>query len=268
MQYRQLIPSSCLKDYVRYFWTLESNDLTVSPKAFGPLADGCPGLIFQQPDVGQFYDQDHKPLPALFLYGQTVKRTSIYLLGRFRTVGVCFFPNTLASTFGFDANDLTDDCLDVNLITTYLVDELWQAATTQSRVSSLAAYLFAQIRKTNKSVDPLTQYAISQIISSKGSLSLPDMHNRLNLSERSFERRFNQQVGISPKLFSRVCRFQAALSQLKQANYDKLSDIAFENGYADQSHFIRTFKEFTGYSPYQFQKQSHHTVNSLSSIIE
>jgi AraC-like DNA-binding protein len=71
-------------------------------------------------------------------------------------------------------------------------------------------------------------------------------------------------VGISPKLFSRICRFQATLQQLRTNGFDKLSDIAFEHNYADQSHFIRSFKEFAGVSPFQYQKQFEEIAENLS----
>jgi len=47
----------------------------------------------------------------------------------------------------------------------------------------------------------------------------------------------------------------------------KLSDVAYENGYADQSHFIRSFREFTGYTPSQYQQQPYHTFNEIPSLI-
>lgn len=61
-------------------------------------------------------------------------------------------------------------------------------------------------------------------------------------------------IGISPKLFARISRFQESLYQLRAGKYDKLSDVAYENEYFDQSYFIRVFKEFTGFSPLQFKK--------------
>jgi hypothetical protein len=54
------------------------------------------------------------------------------------------------------------------------------------------------------------------------------LQETLGLPERSFERKFKQCVGISLKLFSRICRFQASLNQLRNDDYYKLSDIAFE----------------------------------------
>ena len=76
----------------------------------------------------------------------------------------------------------------------------------------------------------------------------------MHLSERSFERKFKSQVGISAKLFSRICRFQSSFQQFINEDFNTLTDIAFEHTYSDQSHFIRSFKEFAGLSPLQFQK--------------
>ena len=72
------------------------------------------------------------------------------------------------------------------------------------------------------------------------------------MSERTFQRLFESNVGISPKMFSRICQFHSAFQQLDEGRFTKLSDIAYQNGYADQSHMIRTFKEFTNVSPKEY----------------
>jgi AraC-like DNA-binding protein len=55
---------------------------------------------------------------------------------------------------------------------------------------------------------------------------------------------------------------------LRNNHYHKLSDIAFENEYADQSHFIRAFKEFAGFSPYRYRQQSNEVVENFAELIE
>ncbi|UOQ68039.1 helix-turn-helix domain-containing protein [Hymenobacter volaticus] len=94
------------------------------------------------------------------------------------------------------------------------------------------------------------------------------MQESLHMSERSFQRKFKQHVGIPPKLFSRICRFQVSLNQLRNHQYHKLSDVAFENDYADQSHYIRSFQEFAGCSPYQYQRQVNELVENFPLIIQ
>ncbi|MBC7921441.1 MAG: helix-turn-helix transcriptional regulator [Ferruginibacter sp.] len=290
MRYERIHPPAHLKDYIRHFWILESDCVDPLPKTFGPVADGCPGLIFQQSEKGTFYDQKNKKLPNIFLYGQTTKHTEINSVGKFSTIGIYFYPDALKSIFGFDAEKLTNSCIDLGLLSDRqgfsLSEQLLNVAGRHPagrhsasrnggrhpapvvhQIELLSSYLFFQIKKNNVQTDETTQYILSQIIQSKGGISLKELRKNAQLSERSFERKFKQWVGISPKLFSRVCRFQASLNQLRNNNYDKLSDVAFENGYADQSHFIRSFKEFAGFSPYQYQKQSNEVVENFPQLI-
>ncbi len=267
MEFKSILPPASLKDYIQYFWTLESHCAYGSPVALGPLADGCPGLIFQPAGEGAFYEGTHKRLPELFLYGQTVTRTRISLLGRFRTVGVCFFPNTLKPLFGFDAIELTDACLDVGLLSAHLPERMLSAASVDEQIQILAGWLSELVRKTDMPVDALTGFALTRIMGAHGQLSLPQLRHGLGLTERSLERRFNQHVGIPPRLFARVCQFQAALTQLKHSRYALLSDVAYDNGYADQSHFIRTFRAFAGVAPSQWQQQTCGLIDNFPALM-
>jgi AraC-like DNA-binding protein len=267
MNYCQFQPPAHLRDYVHYFWTMESPENSTYPQSFGPLVDGCPGLMFQRADEGYFFDQSGQRLPELFAYGQTVKRTALFMVGRFKTVGVCLLPHSLPSLFGVNARELTDDCLDIRLVSTGLPDQLLHAASVANQIDLIADFLWRRICQMAKPVDQLTTYALTQLIESKGNASLKALQQSLRITERSLERKFDQQVGISPKLFARVCRFQASLTQLKQGKLTKLSDIAFENGYADQSHFIRAFREFTGFAPSHYQQQPFDAINSFPSLI-
>ena len=66
------------------------------------------------------------------------------------------------------------------------------------------------------------------------------------------ERKFMMVIGMSPKQLSRVVRLQATLKMLEQKQFTSLTSLAYENGYYDQAHFIKDFKEFTGHSPKSF----------------
>ncbi len=262
MNYKQIQPPDYLKSYVRYFWVLESSDT----KTFRPIADGCPGLIFQPSEKGTFYDQAGKQLPAIVLYGQTIRHREIHIRGNFSAMGLSFYPNALKSVFRFDADELTDTCADLREVSKkqdlYLLDQLMSANSASHQIEYLSAYLLAQISKSNPHQDRPMQYALSQMIKSEGSVSLKELQQKLIITERSFERKFKHYVGISPKLFSRICRFQASLNQLRTNRFGKLSDIAFDNGYADQSHFIRVFKEFSGSVPDRYRKQSNELIGN------
>ncbi|GAB3558196.1 AraC family transcriptional regulator [Spirosoma fluminis] len=270
MNYRERQPPDYLRGYVRYIWTLERTTADILPATFRPIADGCPGVMFHQSNEGALV-QNQKQLPDLFLYGQTTQCTEISSIGTLRTIGVVFYPDALKTVFGLEADELTNGCTDLNLLSRRqghsLAERLQNTQSVDSQISVLSSYLTAQLTQTSRPTDAAMKYALSQLIASSGNVSLKKLQDDLRLTERSFERRFKQWVGISPKLFARICRFQASLGQLRNNTYDKLSDIAFEQEYADQSHFIRTFKEFAGVSPYQFRKQTGDVADNFSLLM-
>ena len=259
MKYHTTEPVERLQPFIRYFWSLESGEGSAFPTSFRTIADGCPGLLFQHTDKGTLF-QHTKELPATFLFGQSTAHAALHVHGRFSATGICFYPHALASLFGMNASLLTDSCMDLDDLARqqgfYLSEQLAMATDANERVAILTAFLLLQLNRRSLQQDPRMQAALSEIVRSNGTVPLRHLQEQLQLSERSFERHFKQYIGISPKLFSRICRFQASLSQLRSSNYEKLSDIAFEHDYADQSHFIRSFKEFAGFSPLRYQHTS------------
>lgn len=251
----EIIPApATLSSFVRCFWTLEGNAVQALSQAFGSLVDGCPGIIFQHSDAGTLL-MDEQALPGLFLYGQTTRHTEITATGLFRASGVMFHPYALKTVFGVNAAELTGSCIAPPEKKGYqLMERLSDARTVSDQVKILESYLQAQIGREHHL--GMIEYAVSQILAANGNISMRDLQEELQITEKSFERRFKDHVGIPPKLFSGICRYQASLHQLKNNQYNKLSDIAYENDYADQSHFIRSFKKYTGCSPHQFRKQN------------
>jgi len=272
MNYRQIPPPDYLKPYVRYFWVLENDspDQEAS-RSFAPIPDGCPGIIFHRSEKGAFLDESGYPLPELYLYGQTTTRTKISTIGSFKTIGVYFFPHAIRTVFGVSAYEVTNSCVSLELLCNRkfaeLAERLYHAGSIAQQIEIMSVYFFELISRQKQSIDRITAYAIGQLMGSQGSLTLRDLQKDIGASERSIERKFNEFVGITPKLFSRVCRFQASLDHLRNQRFDRLTDIAFESGYADQSHFIRSFKEFTGFSPEVYQKQSTELVENFPELL-
>jgi AraC-like DNA-binding protein len=260
MDYRIILPPENLKPFVRYFWVLENDNTNNAPITFSPLADGCPGIMFQPPEKGTFfYPEQNKQLPGIFLYGQTIQPAKMILSGKVNTVGVIFHPHALQSVFGIDAHELTGTCVDLGFVQHKkerpLQEKLLAAASIEEQINLLSASLLNSVEHTGEKQDAIIRFASSEILRGKGDISFAALQQQLRLTERTLERRFKQSIGITAKFFARICRFQESLNQLRKNNYQKLSDIAYENGYSDQSHFIRSFKEFTGVSPFDYSKQ-------------
>ncbi len=96
------------------------------------------------------------------------------------------------------------------------------------------------------------QVASASILDRHGQIHLDDLVQKAGLSQRQFERKFIEQVGMGPKLYCRVSRLNYAL-RLKEAKPDfTWTDITYHAGYFDQMHLIRDFKLLAGATPSEF----------------
>ncbi len=83
-----------------------------------------------------------------------------------------------------------------------------------------------------------------------GQIKVGEVASILNVSTRALERQFSKILGITPKHFIRLVRFQKAVERLKKiSKIENLADIAHDSGYFDQSHFIKDFKSLSGQLP-------------------
>jgi AraC-like DNA-binding protein len=268
MHFQRFPPCPLLQPYVQYFWTLESLGAGNSAPMFRTLADGCPGLIFQQPTPAPILDPTGKPWPTLLLHGQTTQPSQMQPQGPFGLVGACLHPSAVPTLFQLPAPALTDTCVDLALRSATdrtLVEQLQEAPTTRQQLVRLAAQLLAALPRGH--ADPGMAQAVQQIRAAPHRVSLGQVRADCCLSERSFQRRFKQAVGVTPQLFTRICRFQASLHQLRQADYARLAEVAYAHDYADQSHHIRAFQEFAGVSPRQYRHQARPELGGFPALL-
>lgn len=87
-------------------------------------------------------------------------------------------------------------------------------------------------------------------------LKVSSLAKKLSMNESTLYRLFVNQIGQNPKSFLRTVRFRKALNGILQLEKPKLTKVAYQNNYADQSHFIRDFKEITGESPNQLRHKT------------
>lgn len=225
-------------------------------------ADGLPGLMFHHSSHDLLLNDEGQKLSTLFLYGQTVRPIRIMTDGPFRSIVFHFFPHVIKTLFGIHAQELTDHCIDYKSLRIKYSSELEFRLRDETDVSS-------QLRQISDSLMPLVAasenvrhetvlIASKKILDSSGEVSLRSLQKELKITERSFERKFLQHVGVTPNLFRRICRFNSSLEELELRRFTNLTDLAHQQGFSDQSHFIRTFKEFTGLAPRQYLLESLH----------
>lgn len=237
--------------FVRNIWTFEEPEAD-RKTALPFFADGYPGLMFGETENGLVVYPHGKRMPLLFLYGQTLKPVELHLQGAYRLVVFQLYPFVLKSFFGVEAKDLNDGCHDLTQTENGrdAVRQLLQS-DTRHRIAVLGNLLLDVFAAKKETLDFTVRQAL-QLILDNGGLSVARLCESLHLTERTFERRFAKETGLSPKQFSQIIRFQKSLEQLTLNEYTRLTDIVYAHGFADQSHFIRVFKAFTGKTPKRF----------------
>ena len=98
--------------------------------------------------------------------------------------------------------------------------------------------------------------ALEWLYRTQGQIRMSALATHCGLSLRQFERRFQQRIGTSPKVFARLLRFEAFLHALLQEPTPSLADAASHLGYQDQAHVIHEFKLWAGCTPTAFLAQA------------
>ena len=250
MKVRNLTPNDNLSKYVERILIIE-NDQLISPFSLPLFANGTPTLVFNSVR-GTI---KNKATTNLTLFGQTVLPETLTFTEDFTLIAYFFKPYSLSSIFGVTGKELTDKPVDLNLLTpkntTRLQEQLLNAGSTANRISLLDKYI-SHLITVAKSDCPTIKYATTKIAHNSSADILSLVQKDLYVTQRTFQRMFEKQIGISPNLYRRIRQFNSAFQQLNNRHFHKLSDLAFRNGYADQSHYIRSFKEFTNLTPNEY----------------
>jgi AraC-like DNA-binding protein len=252
--YKQKEPNSKLEHIIKSFWLIDSeNDKTTRVEKIIP--DGYPELIFHyklpyKANISGSWFSQEKFLVA----GQIKNHFYLENTGEIGMFGIKLQPWILRSYFDVDMSLITDKVIPLNHINISQIEEIKNIALTdfsfESKVEKIEE-LFTNIIKSKTCELSKGQNATELIINFKGEISIQDVLDKVEISERSLERYFKKHIGLSPKFYSRIIRFSNIfkLVQTKDFNW---SDITYLAGYYDQSHFIKNFKEFTGEEPSKY----------------
>ncbi len=209
------------------------------------FANGTPTLLFQT-KKGQLSAGSN----FLTLFGQTVSPDKLFVKDEFTLIAYFLKPYSLPSLFAVAADELTDHPIDFNLLSSGsgLQDRLLNAERVNEMLALIDDFLSGFIAKV-KVDQSLIKYAVEKIAFNTHKDVLVQLQDELSLTERTFQRMFERNIGVSPNQFRRIIQFNKSFQQLNNRSFKKLSDISLDNGYADQNHYIRSFKEFTNITP-------------------
>lgn len=245
-----------LELFVKEIFVLEEQEAR-QDASFTFFADGYPGVVYMQSEKG-FLLPRMKPLSPFFLYGQMIEPYELSISTPYLMIVFQLYPFAARLLFDVDPKRLNDDCADLSAIKGVMIDNPLEALARTSSIDQktelIANFLSELAREKGTEEYPKIQRAIEMIQEHKGLITILALAKSLDLTERTLRRKFIRYVGIPPKKFAKIIQFQASLDQISTGGFSKLTDVVYDNGYADQSHFIRNIRKFTAKKPMQLKK--------------
>ena len=254
--YTEHRPCTLLSPYIDKYWEFEGNP--EQGTRINILPDGCTDFIFTLGDSPQTLNGNltMRPFHTYFIgpmtgYSELITYTkTVHMLGiRFRPYGIFRF-------LELPLHELTDQRLYAGDINTFFNDSWTQQLSEQQitikQISLIETRLIQALYEYKPVPDKPISYAINQINTFKGKLSIHTLVDNICLSQRHFERKFKTYTGYTPKAYSRIVKFRNAVDILRKTTFDNLLSIAIETGYYDVPHLSREIKKMSGNTPLSF----------------
>ncbi|MBE2193924.1 MAG: helix-turn-helix transcriptional regulator [Anaerolinea sp.] len=254
MKYKLVAIPEILQQHVELIAVAEHNGET--NLTTNVYLNALPGIVFQHNNgcspianitTSSSYRAD---TPTLFVYGQMTEPSIVsYRKGPFTTMQIFLKPHALQTLFGVNAAALTNHWVELREFSAGDLNmQLLEAKNEQARLTLLTDFLTSKLKQAT-TCDQLIEESLRIIHTNVGRVTVRYLFECLNLSERQFEKRFSQTVGLTPQFYIRVKRFNEAVRLMQTRQFEKFTDLAHHLNFYDQSHFIRDIKAFSGVTP-------------------
>ncbi|MEQ8926344.1 MAG: helix-turn-helix domain-containing protein [Fulvivirga sp.] len=250
MIFKEYKPSIPLKNYIVNYWIVSGEGTT--PFEQKVIPDGYPELIFHFGDNYEIRLFDKWELQSKWLFsGQISNHFYLRNTGVIDMLGIKLQPWAPKQLFGLDVGGFTDKVISISNFTSAELDALKSIIANLSNTivnPEILDQYFQHLIENNTRKDGHFIAIVSKIIESKGQIKIDELITNAGISRRSFERKFVNIIGLSPKYFSRIIRFNNIFKLIQEGD-SSWCQVALHSGYYDQAHFIKEFKKFTGEKP-------------------
>jgi hypothetical protein len=256
MNYQTFEPDQNLTAFIKCYWTLESPK-TETPEKQTIVPDGCMEMIFHYGDLyKQYLDNGNSNIqPRCFVIGQLTRPLEIEPTGETGIFSVRFHPEGFLPFTNIPIREMENTAVSLEKLFGKDGQEIGQLVLNANSISERIKLIeiFLLDRLTNiETIDRIVKSTVETIITANGQLSVDELSKLNKVNRRQLLRKFSSAIGLSPKQLSRTIRLQTALKMLLNDQFSNLAELAYENEYYDQAHFIKEFKEFTGSTPKEF----------------
>lgn len=255
MIFSSIAPSPRLQDFVRDYLIAHFRFDPGKPiphKRHAPKPEqGITFFVRGRPSIVDLTDEVRQA-PPVAIFGQQLKRCDVHLAAEFLMFRVHFQPGALFRLLGIPLYEFGEHYFDAELVLRNDVrdvsDRLATARSYTEMVEAVESYLVRSVARAARGVLPVDR-AAGLLTADPGHGSVDWLARQACLSPRQLNRKFTERVGVGPKLYSRLVRFNRAYL-FKVANPTVAwPTVAIELGYTDYQHMVRDFKQFTNATP-------------------
>jgi len=249
-----------LRDYIRFFWEFRVDHLQLNHKLIPQRNINFRFNLSETPHILSLDGKEHR-LETTYFSGLHDHYTNaqLKLCGRVHTLGICFYPEGLYPFLKIPIAEFKNQLLGAVEIgfkkAASINEQLKDAPDIAARLNILENELIMLLIRNNDSPEKF-RAIFNALKNSEQAWQITGFCKQNNIGVRTLERMYNKYVGVSASTYGTLNRFHASLNRILYKDFTKLSDLAYDNGYFDQMHFIRDFKRFAGNTPKSFVSQN------------
>lgn len=236
-----------LQHLIDTYWV--SDGILKDPVSQRILPDGCVDIIFNF--SGDQTNGKVVPEAPRIIGTMTTVLQIHHQPGQVQMIGIRFRPGGITAFTRMPVHEITDKHIPLDVADTLFDPSFYNALfdiNLNWRLHHIDHYLTAKLGQCFIP-DNRILHAASLVKNSHGSMSMRKLAQEACLSERQFERKFKSAVGITPKYFSKVVRFQYARHFLKSHPQAPFDTVASCCGYHDRSHLHKDFCQLGQFTP-------------------
>lgn len=255
------VTNPILKQFINFFWSIDCADVNLNHEIL-PLKNI--DLVFNLSSTTLVEKKGSgEKMANIYFHGlsDSYKFKSLKSSGELKIIGVSFKPFGLYPFINIPMKQFRGLSIDFELInksfTEEIYDKIKNVSTITQRLNLIESGLLSII-DCKYALPTKTKELIRCFDSNNFPENIEQFCKDNGIHKRQLERIFSKHVGVSPKSYIKLVRYQYSLNHIIFGNYNYLSDIAYDNGYFDQMHFVRDFKQFTGIPPSAFLKKENY----------
>ncbi|QHT66234.1 AraC family transcriptional regulator [Rhodocytophaga rosea] len=259
MLLKGFLPSPLLREYLENIGIVHlvfPPNEPVPVKAYTPKTGDSIEFFLRDPEY-VVYPGEHKKTkrPQVFIHGQHTFVTHRYVGREFLYLNIKFQPGVLYRLTGIPSYQLTNTYIDAEAVFSseirQLTEQLKNAESYAEMIERAESFVWRLVRRSQKDAHGIDR-AAQFLLQHTNPVSMDWLANQSCLSQRQFERKFRERMGIPASLLARISRFDKAFLMKKAHPKKDWLSIALQCGYYDYQHLVRDYKVITGLTPPSF----------------